>query len=337
MNAEIKPLYKKDRLILGEQLPLDTPYRMTISPMQLCNFKCFYCTHSLDRKEVEKIGFKYRAMELEEFKTLVDQLSDFKNKLKLMVFSGMGEPTLNKNIDKMIKYAKESGNIERVEMFTNGSLLTNEMSDRLINSGLDRLMISLQGVTAEKYKEVCKYNINYDEFVNNIKYYYEHKGKLKLYIKIVDASLNDGDDKNFFDIYGNICDEIFIEHLSDCQPLTNDCDGKVDYALTMYYDKAKETIACPLLFYSMYADADCNIYPCVTLALPTDFSVGNFRNEKLIDIWNGENIKKIRLSHLNGKRKETYVCKDCGNMMAMYHEEDNLDNYLDKLLPLYNK
>ena len=50
-----------------------------------------------------------------------------------------------------------------------------------------------------------------------------------------------------------------------------------------------------------------------------------------------ENIKKIRLAHLNGKRKETYVCKDCGNMMAMYHEEDNLDNYLDKLLPLYNK
>ena len=40
---------------------------------------------------------------------------------------------------------------DKVEIVTNGILLTKEMSDRLINSGLDRLRISLQGLDEEKY------------------------------------------------------------------------------------------------------------------------------------------------------------------------------------------
>lgn len=335
MKASIQPAYEKNRLILGEQLPLETPYRITISTIQMCNFKCFYCTHSLDKKEVEKTGFKYKKMEYSEFVNLINQLKEFKNPLKLIVISGMGEPLMNKDIDKMIKYAKESGVTEKIELYTNASLLDKEMSDKLISSGLDRLLISLQGLNAEKYFEISKYKMDYDLFIKNIEYYYNNKGNSKLYIKIVDSALGDGEEEKFYSMFGNICDHIFIEHLSDCQPLTNNCDGKVNYNFTMYYDEAKETKVCPLLFYSIYSDADCNIYPCVTLALPTDFAVGNFRNEKVINIWNNEKIKNLRLAHLYGKRKEIPVCKDCGNMMSMYHKEDDLDNYIPQLIEKY--
>lgn len=327
MKATIKPAYKKERIILGEVLPLDGPYRMTISASQFCNFKCFFCTHSLNKDEVLKSGFKFKNMEYEEFIILADQLLEFPERLKLIVFSGMGEPLLNKRLPDMIRYLKENNISERVEMYSNVSLLNKESTHNLVDAGLDSLKISLEGLSSEKYKDICDYDIDFDELISNIKYFYENRGKCKVYIKIIDACLEEGDEEKFYNMFGDICDEIYIEHLSDCQPLTGDCEGIVNTNKTMYNEPAKLSKVCPMLFYSLYADADCNIYPCVTLGLPLSFSVGNFKIDRLLDIWNGSKIKKIRYAHLDGYKDSISVCRECGNMSAMYHPEDDIDSY----------
>ncbi|QGG48898.1 radical SAM/SPASM domain-containing protein [Heliorestis convoluta] len=336
MRAVINPAYVKERIQLGEVLPLSGPYRITISASQICNFKCFYCTHSLDKNKVLETGFKFKNMEYEELISLADQLLEFPQRLKLIVFSGMGEPLLNEKLPNMIKYLKDNNVSDRVEMYSNASLLNKEITHKLIDAGLDSLKISLEGLSSEKYKKVCKCNVNFEEFKSNIKYFYENRGQCKVYIKIIDACLGEGEDKKFYEMFGSICDEIFIEHLSDCQPLTGDCEGIVNTTRTMYNEPAVVSRVCPLLFYSLYADADCNIYPCVTLGLPLSFSVGNFRNEKIIDMWNGEKVRRLRLQHLNGERNSISVCKECGNMTAMYHKEDDIDKYADKIKILMN-
>lgn len=334
MKAIIMPAYLKERVILGEVLPLDGPFRVTISASQMCNFKCFYCTHSLDRNEVIKTGFKFKNMEYEELVTLANQLLEFPQRLKLIVFSGMGEPLLNKRLPDMIKYLKDNKVADRVEMYSNGSMLDREITHKLIESGLDSLKISLEGLTVEKYKDVCNYDMDFEEFKSNIRYFYNNRKQCKVYIKIIDACLREDEEKQFYDMFGDMCDEIFIEHLSDCQPLTGDCEGVVNTSVTMYNEPAKVTKVCPMLFYSLYADADCNVYPCVTLGLPIDFSIGSFRNEKLIEMWNGEVIKKLRLKHLSGERNCMPVCKDCGNITAMYHDEDDIDAYAEQIKTL---
>ncbi len=332
MKAIIKPAYKKERIKLGEVLPVSTPYRLTISPSQICNFKCFYCTHSLDKSEVLKTGFKYSIMEYSMFTKLADQLKDFPEKVKLIVFSGMGEPLLNKDFPRMIRYIKENDLADKVDVYTNASLLTKNLTHDLVNSGLDSLKISLQGLDSNKYKDCSDFNLDFEKFIENIKYFYDNRGNCKIYIKIIDASLEDGEEEKFYEIFGDICDEIFIEHLSDCQPLTNDCNGTVDSERTMYNEIAKYSSVCPLLFYTLYVDVECNIYPCVTLGLPNDFSIGNIEKLSLYDMWNGETIKTLRLNHLKGKKDELYVCKDCGNMAAMYHEEDDIDDYSEAII-----
>jgi len=335
MEAIIKPAYETKRLKLSEVLPLDTPYRITVSPTHLCNLKCFYCTHSLDKREVEKTGFKYRDMKFDEFKQLADQLLEFPHRLKLMIFSGMGEPLLNKDFPKMIGYAKRNKVAERIEMYSNATLLNPELTHKLIDAGLDEFKISIEGLDAPKYKEVGKVNIDYSKFLKGIEYFYSNRGNCKIYIKIIDAALEEGGEQNFYDIFGGMCDYIYIEHLSDCQPLTGDCEGRVNKAKTMYGEDAIKTKICPMLFYSIYADADCNIYPCVTLALPVSFSIGNFRDTKIIDMWNGAKVKQLRLTHLKGNKDSIPVCRECGNMICMYHKEDDLDDDAERLTDLY--
>jgi MoaA/NifB/PqqE/SkfB family radical SAM enzyme len=335
MKAKIQPAYDANRVRLGEVLPLDTPFRMTVSPTHFCNMKCFFCTHSLKREDVEKTGFKYRHMSYDEFKMLGDQLREFMNPLKLMVFSGMGEPLLNKDLPAMIAYVKEHTIAEKVEMYSNATVLTPELARQLVVAGLDKYLISIEGMDAEAYKNGCKYKIDYEKNVRNIEYFYQRRNQCKIYIKIIDACLKDGDEGKFYDTYGDICDEIYVEHLSDCQPLTRDCGGAVDKQRTMYNEDAVQSRVCPLLFYTIYADADCNIYPCVTLGLPIHFSIGNFRSQSLMDMWRSEKLKELRKLHLQGLKNANEVCNSCGNMLSMYHKDDDLDSYAGELLKRY--
>ena len=69
---------------------------------------------------------------------------------------------------KAISGAKETGITDRTEIVTNGSLLTHKLSDALIHAGLDRLRVSLQGVTAEQYQKTCGAAIDFDRFVEQL-------------------------------------------------------------------------------------------------------------------------------------------------------------------------
>lgn len=336
MKAVINSAYVKERVILANVLPLSTPYRMTISPIQRCNFKCFYCTHSLDEETVKKTGFNYTSISYESFVQLADQMRAFPEKIKLVVFSGMGEPLLNKDLPKMINYLKDNDICDRVEMYSNASALTQKWSDRLIESGLDGFKVSLQGLDFNAYKEICGFSLNFEKFMKNIEYLYQNRGKCKVYIKVVDSALRPEEDGKFYSMFGDLCDEIFIEHLSECQPLTGDCGGLVNNIKTMYNEDAKFSKVCPLLFYSLYVDSDLDVYPCVTLALPKSFSVGNIKNMSLCDIWNGDKIRRLRIQHLKGLKDENPTCRGCGNMAAMYHQQDDLDSESQRLLSIFD-
>ena len=67
-------------------------------------------------------------------------------------FGGFGEPLSHPDIVDMVARVKALG--APVELITNGTLLTQEMSGRLIEAGLDVLWVSLDGATPESYADV---------------------------------------------------------------------------------------------------------------------------------------------------------------------------------------
>ena len=100
--------------------------------------------------------------------------------------------------------------------------------------------ISVEGLTEESYKRIAGYNINYDEFISNIRDLYERKdSSLSLYIKVVDHAvvkseegrptidLTADEKQYFYDTFGEISDEMSIENVvpqwaeTDQNDLTN--------------------------------------------------------------------------------------------------------------------
>ncbi|MFH1777346.1 MAG: radical SAM protein [Candidatus Omnitrophota bacterium] len=130
-------------------------------------------------------------------RNIVKQSRDFSGKYRLVSFMGHGEPLLNKALPGMVKAVHDTQITQRIEIITNASLLTCELSAALIDAGLTNLRISLQGVNADAYRRISNRKLDYEKLLEQIEYYYKHKKQGGVFVKVLDISLGSGEDKQF--------------------------------------------------------------------------------------------------------------------------------------------
>lgn len=328
-----------NRVMLHSVVPLAIPFAIGIAPSDICNFKCIYCNQATERGIVDA-----RIISWNEFLTIATQIQDLIDKagsrLKIIRFIGNGEPLVNKMLPDMIKYVSDRNMADRYEVTTNGSLLTEEMSDRLIESGLTRLLISVQGVTASKYKEICGYNIDMEKFVEQIRYFFnKSRGRCRVVIKTVNVSVQDENDRRrFYEMFENICDDINVENILETS------DG-VDFSSFMpesergksrYNMEVGERICCDTMFMYMNIHSSGDVDTCGCIYPP--LFIGNIYKTPLSRLWNGEKHKEYMIKHLTGRRCEIGVCAKCQSILFQSgFKEDNLDPYLDEVLDRVKK
>lgn len=323
------------RTKLAEALPLDTPFVVQMFPIYACNFTCRYCVFS---SKISERGFisDVVAMDFDLYKKCIDELAQFPSKLKVLRFVGMGEPLLHKRIVDMVRYAVEKDVANKVEILTNASLLTPQLSDALIAAGLSRLFISLQGTTKEKYLEVCGVDMDFANFIGNIKYFFSHKGGAQLHIKMIDYALDDKDDEQrFYEIFGDICDTIGIERAGPIFPYVNydKVLGDKDLSLTQFGLPVSEVKVCPQPFFTMQINSDGKIVPCYSIVYPE--IIGDCNNQSLLEIWNGKQFQRFRRRMLDGAEKVCATCANCNIIKHRLFPEDVLGDDVERLKKFY--
>lgn len=118
--------------------------RIYIEPTNLCNLDCVTCMrHVWD----EPSGRMSEAV----FQRILEGVRAFQP-TPTVFFGGFGEPLTHPRICEMVAQAHQAGAV--VELITNGILLNAGMSQRLMEAGLDRLWVSLDGATPESYSDV---------------------------------------------------------------------------------------------------------------------------------------------------------------------------------------
>lgn len=321
--SEIKPLAGMERTKLKDAIPLRTPYAVYVFPTNLCNFRCSYCAHSADLKELEKTyGLKAESMTLETFQRAVDSMKRFPDRLKVLNLSGQGEPLLNSFIADMVRYAREADVAERIEIITNASVLTHEMSDALIEAGLDCMRISLQGMSDAMYEKTCGRSIHTAELFANIAYFYTHKKQCQVYVKIMDVTLEPGDDERFYRTFDAISDRMYIEQ---CKPVYDGVESTKDMGVdTDRYGRTHDKKqVCPLPFYMLGILPDGTISPCETIYVPK--VLGNVWSDELPEVWQGEKMRNFQQMQLDRRRTEHPKCARCCAPDDVSHPDDDLD------------
>lgn len=323
---------RNNRTRLETVIPLETPFVVHIETHNICNFKCKFCTECND-KLGKKYGIKRGFMSYNTFCSIIDDMKEFTQKVKALHLYLGGEPLLHKDMPQMIKYAKESNVAEEVIIFSNGSLLTQEISNQLIAAGLDKIQFSIEGTSNEKYKEITKVNVDYDKLVQNIAYFFRHKKQCKVFAKILDTNLSNEEKDKFMQDFKNISDECYIETLLDIAP-HDDIDTSLGNGRT-YTQEGKEIMekeVCTSPFYVMLIHWDGSVSPCGCGDWRRKHSIGNIHENSIVEIWHSKKWNDFRKIQLQKKRNIIDICMDC---KVIDNQLDNIDDYAEQLLAKY--
>lgn len=127
----------------GRPVQWGNPISVSFEPTTSCNLRCPECPSGL-RSFSRPTGM----LEDNFFKSTIDQLSQ---DLLYLVFYFQGEPYLNPDFLKMVAYASSKGIYTATS--TNAHYLNDDNARKTVESGLDRLIISIDGTTQEVYEQ----------------------------------------------------------------------------------------------------------------------------------------------------------------------------------------
>ena len=121
------------------------PLFVSVEPAAVCQLRCPACPVGLRNGERLAVSGE-RMMSREVWERTLREVSSYAH---TMQFYFQGEPLLNKDLPRMIREAHEAGLYTIVS--TNAQALTQDMAEALVGAGLDRIIVSMDGLTEESY------------------------------------------------------------------------------------------------------------------------------------------------------------------------------------------
>ena len=314
MKAQLKtrsPI--EERVDLAEVIPLASPMTMVVEVASVCNLRCHFCPTG-SPKLTQQTG-KFRGlMDFGLFEKIIADINQFSSPIKTLHLHKDGEPLAHPQFTKMVALAKGSRNIERVETTTNGVLLNHDLNRRLVESGLDRIKISVYGLSKDGFKKNTQVGVDFKRYVENIADLYANRGNLNIYIKILQEGLTPEEMEFFLVTFGEIANSIFFEHCVDTWP---------DFSLGAKSATAAPSVGilgqdvrqykkvCPQPFYNLTVCADGKVTVCCA-DWEVKMVMGSMPEESLLTIWNNQSFNEFRRMMLNGQRREHPICGGCG-------------------------
>ena len=274
------------------------PRNMLLEVTNLCNNKCIFCANE---KSSRRKGF------IEFNKALCILKEAYNNGTREVGFYATGEPLLNKDLEKYIYYAKEIG-YEYTYLTTNGVLLDEERANKLIDSGIDSIKVSLNAVNREDY--IFIHGVDYfDKVLKNIISLSKIKKykKFKLYISCILTNQTVESKYEFKKYFEKYVDEIWFDNCSNIGGYM--CEINDLIAVNKDSGHHFENNICPLIFKNLYVTYEGYLTMCCT-----DFQnylvVADLNKIPLAEAWNNELAVKLRKAHLNHKLEKT-LCYNC--------------------------
>jgi len=261
-----------------------------------CNLRCIMCPQSGG-------GFKRESeMSMNMFKSIIDDVCENSPLIKLYM---TGEPLLHNGLFDMIEYASNKGC--KTMVHTNATLLTEQISFKLLSSSLTYLSFSFDGCTSEVYERL-RPPAKFNKVKSNIIKYLDLKTKIKTH----------GPHTTIEIIKMKDTDELIKEFAAQWENSGVDKISVADYMtwLDSVNDRRVET-QCnngykPCWFPFNYGCilSDGTVVPCC-LDVFGKMPLGNITNNSFREIWFGEQFELLRKHMIAGQIQQGSICDGC--------------------------
>ncbi|MFN8145705.1 MAG: SPASM domain-containing protein [Bacteroidia bacterium] len=298
--------------IIGKPWHPALPISVSVEPTTSCNLRCPECPSGL-RSFTRPTGM----LQTESFRRMLDEIH---RDVLYLTFYFQGEPFLNPSFLEMVNMASKRKMYTATS--TNAHYLDDETARRTVESGLDRLIISIDGSTQETYEQ---YRIGgrLDKVLEGAANIVKWKKQLRkstpyVVFQFLVVKPNEHQTKEIKKLAKEIgVDDVAFKtaqvyDFEHGNPLIPETDK-----YSRYYKNADGTFAlknkllnhCWKLWHSCVITWDGSIVPCC-FDKDAGHKMGSLNQHSFRQIWANENYRQFR-SSLMKSRKEIDICKNC--------------------------
>ena len=296
----------------GKATQWGLPMTISIEPTTACNLRCPECPSGL-RAFSRPIG----NLKQDFFRKTIDELH---KQLIYLIFYFQGEPYINPGFLDMVKYAKDKG-IYTITS-TNGHFLNDANAKKTIESGLDRIIISVDGTTQETYENYRKEG-NLESVLQGARNIVKWKKEMNSATPhtIFQFLVVKPNEHQIDEIY-KIAEEIGIDEVKLKTAQVYEYEQGNDLIPTIekysrykkntdgtYSVKNKLLNHCWKLWHACVITWDGLVVPCC-FDKDAQHRLGDMKDKPFQEIWQGEDYDKFRKQLLKG-RDQIDICKNC--------------------------
>lgn len=299
------------------------PFTINFEPTTACNLRCPECPSGL-RQFSRATG----RLKSDFFRKNIDELAEH---LLYLIFYFQGEPYINPDFLDMVSYAAKKG-IYTISS-TNGHFLNNENAQKTITSGLDRLVISLDGTTQatyEQYRKEGKIEVVLEGIRNLVKCKQELGSKTPhIVLQFLVVRPNEHEIPAMKELARELgVDELAFktaqvydyEHGNPLIPLSDAYSRYKQLADGTYAPKASMHNHCWKLWHASVITWDGMVVPCC-FDKDAQHQLGDLKQQSFKQVWQGKAYQKFRQGLFRG-RKHIDICTNCTEGCKVWLDTD---------------
>jgi radical SAM protein with 4Fe4S-binding SPASM domain len=298
------------------------PMSISFEPTTSCNLRCPECPSGL-RAFTRPTGMLEQGF----FRQTVDEV--YKDILYL-IFYFQGEPYLNKNFLDMVQYASAKGIYTATS--TNAHYLNDEVAKKTIESGLDRLIISIDGTTQDVYEQYRiggKLHKVIEGAKNIVRWKKELKSKTPfVFFQFLVVRPNE----HQIEEIKRIAKEVGVDAVRFKTAQVYDYENDPNQLIPVnekysryskdkngnYISKNKFANHCWKLWQANVITWDGLVVPCC-FDKDATHQLGDLKNQSFKEIWHNDNYKKFR-KELMTSRKNIDICANCSEGISVWKD-----------------
>lgn len=288
------------------------PFSISFEPTTACNLRCPECPSGL-RAFSRQTG----NLKADFFKQVID---DLYHKLVYLIFYFQGEPYINPAFLDMVRYAHQKG-IYTITS-TNGHFLNDENARKTIESGLNRLIISIDGTTQEVYQQYRKEG-KLEVVVQGARNVVKWRKKLNAKNPhIIFQFLVVKPNEHQIEDVKKLAEEIGVDEVKfktaqiydyhNGHPLIPTIERYSRYAPQQdgtYKIKNRLLSHCWKLWHACVITWDGMVVPCC-FDKDAQHRLGDLKEQSFSELWRGTAYRAFRTALIKG-RKNIDICKNC--------------------------
>jgi len=280
------------------------PEVIYIETTNLCNANCIMCPHS-------KIKRNPIIMRDEIFYKAIEHLKEAAVKGKQIFLHKEGEPLLDPQIMERIAYADRMlGQDNEIGINTNAMLLAGKKAKQLLESGIDTVYFSVDGVSKKEY-EAIRINLNFETVVENIKHFFKLHQQGKSKVRVIMQMLIQNDDSNSAEAFKNIWKKYSCEFY--IKKMHGYLDGGHSSQTLKRSRFQMNTCTDPNRIEVVFTDG--NVGLCCW-DYNNEYNIGNVMEDSLIILFNNERANHLRRSLDRYEGEKIVPCNRCARIFG---------------------